>query len=296
MYVFEFLQRLIKKKNVGIIVYLIINIFIVINLLSSFFPNNMILGILFGTAVYIVSVSVALSPVGEWILRRQTGCREIERADYKERLIPLFEEVYSKAKEKDLRISTDIKLYMNNDMQPNAFATGRNTICLTRGLLNYSDEEIKAIFAHEFGHLHYKDTDSLLLITVGNFIVTSFFVVSRLIFRFFGFTFAIVNRSWGAWILTLLMDVIYVGMFNLWTWLGTMLVLHSSRGREYEADKFAFDTGYGNSLAQALDKIGTYSGERSKGLFATLMSSHPETDSRIAKLQELGATYRRIFS
>ena len=122
-----------------------------------------------------------------------------------------------------------------------------------------------------------------------------FFIVFRLIFRTTGIIASIINRSWGTLIITLFIDTIYVAMFSLWTRLGAVLVLHSSRRSEYEADKFAFDTGYGYYLAEALDKLSLYSGERSKGIFATLMSSHPRTDDRIAKLQELGVEYRRTF-
>ena len=41
-----------------------------------------------------------------------------------------------------------------------------------------------------------------------------------------------------------------------------------------------------------LDSI---SGSGAKGLFATLASSHPDKDDRIAKLQELGCTYRATY-
>ena len=41
-------------------------------------------------------------------------------------------------------ISDSVRLYMNDDESENAFATGRRTICVTRGLLNMPDEVIKA--------------------------------------------------------------------------------------------------------------------------------------------------------
>lgn len=293
MYIVEFLKRIFKKNNIGIIIYLILNLFVVVSFISILIPKSLILGILLGIVVYIISISIALSPFGEAILRYQIGCQEIERVDYIERLIPLFDEVYLKALEKDPNLSKNIKLYMRDDAEPNAFATGRNTICLTRGLLNLSDNEIKAIFAHEFAHLSNKDTDLILLVTVGNFIVLIFFVIIRFIFRTIGFIFAIINRSLGVYLATLLIDFIYVGIFNLWTWFGNVLVLHSSRKHEFEADKFAYNLGYGNDLAMALDNLNNYSGDTAKGLFATLRSSHPKIDARISKLQQLGATYRR---
>ena len=42
---------------------------------------------------------------------------------------------------------------MNHDEAPNAFATGRKTICVTEGMLSMPVEQIKATLGHEFGHL-----------------------------------------------------------------------------------------------------------------------------------------------
>ena len=71
---------------------------------------------------------------------------------------------------------------------------------------------------------------------------------------------------------------------------GIILTRHSSRQNEYLADKFAYDCGYGNELAETLDLIGQGSG--AKGLWANLASTHPDTDDRIARLQDLGCSYR----
>ena len=68
-----------------------------------------------------------------------------------------------------------------------------------------------------------------------------------------------------------------------------LLVMKSSRANEYEADEFSFRLGYGNELCALLD---SFSGTNANGLFANLVSSHPDKDDRIARLQELGATYR----
>jgi heat shock protein HtpX len=54
------------------------------------------------------------------------------------------------------------------------------------------------------------------------------------------------------------------------------------------ADEFAFNCGYGNQLAAVLDSI---KGSSSKGLWANLVSSHPDSKSRIERLQELDSSY-----
>ena len=49
----------------------------------------------------------------------------------------------------------------------NAFALGRNTIVVTRGIMSaLSDEEIKGVLAHEFAHIVNKDTQIAMLVTV----------------------------------------------------------------------------------------------------------------------------------
>lgn len=293
MYFVDLFKRLLKTKNIGVIIYLIINVYFVVVTFGILIPHsNTTVKIIGGILLYLLSIIIALSPFGEFILRYKAGCKEIKRIEYKEKLFPLFDEVYRKAKELDSSLPDDVQLYMSNSKYPNAFATGRKTICITKGLLDLPDGEIKSIIAHEFGHLANKDTDLLLLITVGNFVVMLVFVIIRIIILTVGYGVTIFSRSWGAFITTRVIDFIYVGAFSLWTWLGTMLVLHSSRKQEFEADKFAFDLGYGNELASGLDTI-AQSDYEIKGIFATLMSTHPETDDRIHRLQEMGATYRK---
>lgn len=324
MYVIEFFKRIFKMKNWGILLYLVINIVVVVIIFANFFvlptqidggettPVTAIMAFIFGIIMYIISISIALSPIGEWLLRKLNKCEKITRKEDLDRLKPLFHEVYERAQILDPSISPNIQLYINDDKEPNAFATGRNTICLTRGLLEYSDDEIKAIFAHEFGHLHHKDTDLILLITVGNFIINIMFVLIRILTFVLGFILAMFaggsrrrKRRWdGSYeettdytssiAIVVILDAILVGLFNIWTKIGTLLVLQSNRSQEFEADSFANDTGYGYDLAEALDHLDGYSGEKSKGLFLTLMSTHPSTDQRIAKLQELGVPYERI--
>ena len=58
MYLIELLKKIFRDKNLGIIIYLILNIFVVVMILSSFFASNKINGILFGIIAYLLSVSI----------------------------------------------------------------------------------------------------------------------------------------------------------------------------------------------------------------------------------------------
>ena len=301
MYLIDFFKRMTRKSNIPVLIYLILNVFVIAGIIMLMFQSEGIPfwgALLFGIVVYVFSLLIALSPLGEWILRLQTGCKKIKRQDILNYIEPLFNEVYAKAKALDPSIPGDVQLFMNDDDSPNAFATGRKTVCVTEGLLQMPPEQIKATLAHEFGHLAHKDTDLILLVSVGNMIVTAVVTFIRIVLDIAHFVISLgailAGGSEGALAAALtglhhLMISITVSVLMwIWTKIGTLLVMKSSRANEYEADEFAFNLGYGNDLCRLLDTIG---GKSPKGLFANLASSHPHKDDRIARLQSLGANY-----
>lgn len=302
MYLVDFFKRTMRKSNIPVFIYLVLNIFVIALILSLVMDNGNIpfwKALLIGIVLYFVSLLIALSPVGEWILRLQTGCKKIQNDEQRNFIEPIFREVYDKARAQDPSISDKVKIYMNHDEAPNAFATGRKTICVTEGMLYMPVEQIKATLGHEFGHLAHKDTDLILVVAVGNLIVSAFILLFRLaidlVHLLFVFSSVFVGGSDGAFgalistVYHLAMTAVVVGLTWIWTKIGVLLVMKSSRANEYEADEFSFRLGYGNELCALLD---SFSGTNANGLFANLVSSHPDKDDRIARLQELGATYR----
>jgi heat shock protein HtpX len=297
MYIVDFFKNLFRKKNIGLIIWLVLNTALIIAMFSGGFASWQ--GALLGLGIYLLSLVVALSPIGEWILRLQTGCKKMTNADDVARLQPIFDEVYAKAKAKNPELPDKVTLFINESDDPNAFATGRKTVCVTRGLFNYSDEHIKGVLAHEFGHLAHKDTDAILVVSVGNMIVTTLFVIIRVLANISmgiaQFLNAIFSEGWGGVIASIFIsisrvvaDVLLVLLMRLWTQIGVWLCMSSSRGNEYEADQYAYECGYGEPLCQVLESFGSDGG--SKGLFAALSSSHPDNDKRIAKIRELALT------
>lgn len=302
MYLIDFFNRMARKSNIPILIYLVLNIFVIAGIISVIFSEISLTiwqTLLIAFLLYAVSLFIALSPIGEWLLRLQTGCRKITRVDYSDLILPIFNEVYEKARHLDPSIPNDVQLYIRDEEEPNAFATGRRTICITEGMLDMPVDQIKATLGHEFGHLAHKDTDLILVISVGNLIVSTFIVIIRLIIDLFHIIFAIITLFIGGTegALASLINVIYhalittfvVGLTWIWTKIGILLVMKSSRANEFEADEFSFKLGYGNELCKLLDIIGD---SHEKGLFANLASSHPNKNDRIAKLQQLGATYK----
>jgi heat shock protein HtpX len=152
-------------------------------------------------------------------------------------------------------------------------------------MLNAPKEQIKATLAHEIGHIAHKDTDLILIVSIGNFIVTFIFIATRL--------FAQAMASFGGGDLNLparFVDALLAALMWAWTKIGILLVMNSSR--EFKADKFAFKLGYGNALCELLD---SFTGTPTKGLFVNLMNSHPDKNDRIAALMNLGVTYSKSY-
>lgn len=301
MYFIDFLKGLFNKAHIGTLIWMVLNIALICTAfvwLGSEMGYSLGGSIAFGAGLYLVALIVALSPVGEFVLRFQTGCKKIEKyANVEARLRPIFDEVYANAKAKNPSLSDNVKLYVNGNNTPNAFATGRSTVCVTAGLLKLSDAEIKGILGHEFGHLAHKDTYLLQAISVGNlFISVLFFVAKLIIDGIIFFTRLILHSAIESffghilmWIFgglsKLIVDGILMLIMALWTRLGVIICMASSRSQEYEADRYSCDLGYGRYLANALNSLSGVS-YGFKSLWAAISSSHPDTLDRIERINQ----------
>ena len=117
MYFSNFLSSLTKKNNIPILIYLVLNVVIITLIFYGFLSSdgstepNLWGCLLAAIIVYAISILIALSPVGEWILRVQNGCKKIKRKEQIAIVEPIFNEVYAKAKEMYPELSDDITLY-----------------------------------------------------------------------------------------------------------------------------------------------------------------------------------------
>lgn len=298
VYFIDFLCRLFSKENIPLCIYLVINMVIIGGIMSVLFVLPLQWGMLSGFFVYLATIVIALSPIGEFIVRFQTGCKKIKDPEIMSRLEPLFYEVYQKAKMQEPLISDSVRLYMNDDESENAFATGRRTICVTRGLLNMPDEVIKATLGHEFGHLAHKDTDRCLLVVLGNTAIAGICTLIELGALFFNIVASVMaafTRNENSFIVAMFgvfSSVVMLGIVRcftkLWTWIGILLVMKTSRNNEYMADAFSCRLGYRDSLCLLLQHFGD---DHPKGLFASLASSHPENADRINHILNQGVAY-----
>lgn len=177
----------------------------------------------------------------------------------------------------------------------NAFAIGQRTICVTDGLLNLSDEEIMAVFAHEVGHLAYQHSAIQLLIGGGNLFISGCLLIIKvicwIITALCGLITGIATRNFFAGVFATLAVSISAGLIWLWTKFCMLFLMWSMRQNEFVADEYAYKLGYGAMLASVLDRHMCSAPDN--GLLKALYSTHPHSDDRIAHLQELGAEYSR---
>lgn len=190
------------------------------------------------------------------------------------------------------------RLYVIDDAQPNAFATGRDpahaAVVVNTGLLQaLSRDEVAGVIAHELAHIKHRDT---LLMTITATLAGAISMVAN-----FGLFFGGRDREGPGPIASILMAILAP--------LAAMVVqMAISRSREYEADRLGAQiSGNPRALASALARIhnaahaipseqaeahpatahmfiiNPLSGQGMDNLFAT----HPSTDNRVAALQRL---------
>ncbi len=190
------------------------------------------------------------------------------------------------------------KVYIMDNPQPNAFATGRDpehaAVAATTGLLQMlTAEEVAAVMAHELAHVKNRDT---LTMTITATLAGAISMIANFALFFGG------NRNSGMGIIGLLALMILAPIA------AALVQMAISRTREYEADRVGAEIcGRPLWLASALDKIrhgaariDNNAAERnpaSAHMFIInplhahsldgLFSTHPNTDNRIVRLQQM---------
>ena len=222
----------------------------------------------------LASLLIAISPIGEWLLRTLSGARKIKTSRDKEYVMPLFNCVNEDALLLDGKISKKITLYIEETKEVNACAFGMNSISVTRGAIESLDEdELKGVIAHELGHIRNGDTFISLVMTIGN----GAFTLLWLILKF------AMTRGKNKEHLKL------VFMFNaMISFVVTAFTAIGSRTSEYMADKFAFDIGHGQGLLETLYFFKDLSMGEKPTLADKLKSTHPNLDNRIEQLENMG--------
>lgn len=197
------------------------------------------------------------------------------------------------------------KIYIMEEEQPNAFATGRDPthacVVVTRGLLRKLERsELEGVIAHELSHIGNRD---IFLGTVVVVLVGIIAILANLFLRmsFFG---GIRKNSKNN--IAPLMIALGIGAAILAPLAASLIRLSISRKREFLADASgALLTRYPEGLARALEKISQdstplkkannstshlyisspFRGKKKKSWFTKLFLTHPPIEERIRALR-----------
>jgi heat shock protein HtpX len=188
-------------------------------------------------------------------------------------------------------------LYIVHEAQPNAFATGRNyenaAVAVTDGLLDLlTEEEVEAVIAHELSHIKHYD---MLIGTVAATIAGAIAMLAQFGMFFGG------DRDRPNIVVTL-------ALMFIMPMAATIIQMTVSRNREYLADEGAAKmTGHPEWLQSGLAKLDNYArgitmpeaDPQTAHMFIInpftghdfsmqqLFSTHPSTEQRIARLEQL---------
>jgi len=198
------------------------------------------------------------------------------------------------------------KVYLINESQPNAFATGRNpenaAVAATAGIMRILNErELRGVMAHELAHVKNRDT---LISTISATVAGAISSIAQFGMMFGGGRDANGDRN--------ISPILGLLMMFLAPLAASLIQMAISRAREFEADRMGAEISRDpKALASALEKIHNYahqipnptaeahpetgqmmiinplSGASLRGLFST----HPQTEVRIEKLLALANQY-----
>lgn len=192
------------------------------------------------------------------------------------------------------------RVYIIDEAQPNAFATGRNpehaAIAATSGILQMlSARELRGVMAHELAHVQHHD---ILISTISATMAGAISALANFA-MFFG------GRDENGRRGNPLVSILVMLLAPL---AAALIQMAISRAREFDADRGGAEfSGDPRALAEALSKIDAYArgiamapaeahpetaqmmiiNPLSSGGIAGLFSTHPSTEERVARLRAM---------
>ena len=198
------------------------------------------------------------------------------------------------------------KVYVINEQQPNAFATGRNpehaAVAATTGIMQVlSERELRGVMAHELAHVKHRDT---LTSTISATMAGAISSIAQFGMFFGGGRGDDGERSAS--------PIVSMLMMFLAPMAAALIQMAISRSREFEADRMGAQISKDpKSLADALTKISNYAHQIPNQTaeahpetgqmmiinplagvsFDSLFSTHPKTEERVARLMAMASQY-----
>lgn len=259
--------------------------------------NLMVICLVFGMVGSIVSLFLS-----KWMALKTTGTELIDpNAPRNQAEVWLLQEVSQLAQKAGIKMP-DVGIF--HSYQSNAFATGWNKndalVSVSTGLLeNMNQDELRAVLAHEIGHVANGDMVTLALIqgVVNAFVMFFARVVGDFIDR------NVFGREDGEapglafFAITIVLDIVF-GI------LASAIVMWFSRYREYRADEAGARLAGKDAMISALLRLQAESelpdqmpkemkafaiaeGKSEGFSLAALFQTHPSIEQRVAALQQL---------
>lgn len=293
------------KKNIlngGFIFASIIN-YLELTFLMGLFFDNFLYGLIAALPTMAVLYALTLTPLTDWSYRRELGLRKPNEREAK-RIQTIWHMVVDGAKDCGIEVPSTFSIWVKDDNEPNACATGVNTIAINTAMLMniYSDGEIAGVLGHELGHIVHGDTLSMLMSLQGsvvmNVIRQLYKVVSWIIENMFRLFFTILGLVWteGNWDLGTMLgkiigdicalpgkiiDLCIYG-FDRFETAGYLLFC---RQDEFAADKFSTTIGFGKGLRDNLARERSREKVNKFSLAYILQGTHPPTSERIERIE-----------
>lgn len=197
------------------------------------------------------------------------------------------------------------EVWVYDSPDPNAFATGpsknNSMVAVSTGLLqNLKEDEVKAVLAHEMGHVYNGD---MFTTTVLSGLMNTFvYYISNFLAQFVGQPQG--DREEGNAGNPILAFVVYIFLQVILSFLAMLVVSWHSRRREFGADAFAARVYGKTAMISALesinrwvnraqpeygtqDPLATYKISGKTSGFMHLFATHPPMEERIAALQRM---------
>ncbi|MDR1854758.1 MAG: zinc metalloprotease HtpX [Azoarcus sp.] len=177
------------------------------------------------------------------------------------------------------------KVYIIDEAQPNAFATGRNpehaAVCATTGIMKLlTERELRGVMGHELAHVQHRD---ILISTISATVAGAISALAQ-----FGMFFG--GRDSEGHRANPLLGLLVMFLAPLAAMLIQMAI---SRTREFGADQGGAEiSGDPDALADALKKIEQYA----KGVPFPTAEEHPATAQMMIVNPLFGGGLQRLFS
>ncbi len=297
----SFFDEIARNRMKSILLMLLFGLlfFVVILIFGVYLTGSVSFGLFVAVLLVIVYAGFTYFS-GDKIVLKISRAKEADKSQYSE----LYSIIEGLTAAEQVPMPT---VYIIDDPNPNAFATGRNkkhaSIAVTTGLLGIMDKrELQGVIAHEASHIGNNDIQFMMVAIIFAGVIGLMAVFIRNLFFFGGLDGN--NRNNGGLLLLLALAAGIIAPI-----MATLIRLAISRKREYMADaNGARITRDPAALASALRNIQKYTAKPAarpvrsanemtaplyfsnpfnKKNVSNLFSTHPPLEDRINKLEHM---------